>query len=210
LRDTAVVTIPAAFGLFALAEPIARLLFEHGAAVDADAVAIGGTLQGFAVGLVFFSAFQLLTRSFYAMQDTKTPALVNICAGCVNIAAAVVYTSGPLELGLRGMALAHATSYLVGAAVLVVLLRRRLGTIDGGRIVRTALKAAIAAVGSAAGAVGALAIWETPADAGVVTQAVHVGVAIGVGVLVFLISALILRVGEVDDLRKALVRRFRG
>jgi len=37
-----------------------------------------------------------------------------------------------------------------------------------------------------------------------------VGVAIGVGVLVFLASALILRVGEVDDLREAVVRRFRG
>ena len=48
-----------------------------------------------------------------------------------------------------------------------------------------------------------------PGDAGVLTQAIHVGVAVAGGVLVFLISALILRVGEVDDLRKALVRRFR-
>ena len=106
LRDTAVVTIPAALGLIALAEPIARLLFEHGEAVDADAVAIGRALQGFAVGLVFFSAFQLLTRTFYAMQDTRTPAVVNVAVGCVNIAAALLYT-GPLGLGLRGMAFAH-------------------------------------------------------------------------------------------------------
>jgi hypothetical protein len=44
----------------------------------------------------------------------------------------------------------------------------------------------------------------------VVLQALHVGAAVSAGVLVFLISALILRVGEVDDLRKAIVRRFRG
>jgi hypothetical protein len=37
-----------------------------------------------------------------------------------------------------------------------------------------------------------------------------VGVAISVGVLVFLVSALILRVREVDDLRKVVVRRFRA
>ena len=103
LREPAVVTIPAALGLIALAEPISRLLFEHGEAVDADAVAIGRTLQGFAAGLVFFSAFQLLTRTFYAMQDTRTPALVNVGVGCVNIAAALLYT-GPLDLGLRGLA----------------------------------------------------------------------------------------------------------
>ncbi len=70
LRDTAVVTIPAAFGLLVLAEPISRLLFEHGEAVARDSVAIARTLQGFAVGLLFFSTFQLLTRTFYAMQDT--------------------------------------------------------------------------------------------------------------------------------------------
>jgi hypothetical protein len=44
----------------------------------------------------------------------------------------------------------------------------------------------------------------------VLVQAAHVGAAIVVGVLVFLFTALILRVGEVDDLRQAFVRRFRG
>jgi hypothetical protein len=44
----------------------------------------------------------------------------------------------------------------------------------------------------------------------VLMQAAHMGTAIVVGVLVFLVSALILRIGEVDDLRKAIVRRFRG
>jgi putative peptidoglycan lipid II flippase len=208
LRDTAVVTIPAALGLFVLAEPIARLLFEHGAAVDADAIAIGDTLQGFAAGLLFFSSFQLLTRTFYSMQDTKTPALVNVTVGCVNIGAALLYT-GPLDLGLPGMAFAHATSYLVGAGLLVLLLRRRLGPIDGARIATTVVRASVAAIASAAAAAGVLALWELPADAGVLTQALQVGAAVSGGVLVFLISALILRVGEVDDLRKALVRRFR-
>ena len=209
LRDTAVVTIPAALGLFALAEPIARLLFEHGAAVDADAAAIGDTLQGFAAGLVFFSSFQLLTRTFYAMQDTRTPALVNVATGVVNVAAAVVYTE-LFGLGLPGMALAHATTYVVGAAALVLLLRRRLGRIDGARIAGTMIKTTIAAIASAAAAFGVLAIWGQATDAGVLAQAIHVGLAVICGVLVFLISALILRVGEVDDVRKAIIRRFRG
>ena len=208
LRDTAVVTIPAALGLFVLAEPIARLLFEHGAAVDADAVAIAETLQGFATGLLFFSSFQLLTRTFYAMQDTRTPALVNVVVGLVNIAAALVYT-GPLDLGLPGMAFAHATSYLVGAGVLLVpprtaagAHRRRSDRVDGrprhDRVDRLRRRGG-----------GVVEVWDLPPDAGVLTQAIHVGAAVGAGVLVFLISALILRVAEVDDLKKAIVRRFR-
>jgi putative peptidoglycan lipid II flippase len=209
LRDTAVVTLPAAIGLLVLAEPISRLLFEHGAAVARDSEAIARTLQGFAVGLLFFSAFQLLTRTFYAMQDTRTPALVNLLAAVVNVGAALLYI-GPLDLGLRGMALAHATSYVVGASVLLLLLRRRLGSIDGARIARTAAKAGIAAVASAAAALGVVEAWDVPRGSSVSALAAQVGTAVVVGVLVFLISALILRVGEVDDLRQAIVRRFRG
>ena len=169
-----------------LAEPISRLLFEHGQAVARDSVAIARTLQGFAVGLLFFSTFQLLTRTFYAMQDTRTPALVNLVAAVVNVGAALVYV-GPLDLGLRGMALAHATSYVVGAGVLLLLLRRRLGPIDGARIARTAAKASIAAVTSAAAALGVIEAWELPperrrAGAGSTGRAT----AIVVGVLVFL------------------------
>jgi putative peptidoglycan lipid II flippase len=210
LRDTAVVTIPAAVGLLVLAEPISRLLFEHGEAVARDSVAIARTLQGFAVGLLFFSTFQLLTRTFYAMQDTRTPALVNIVAATVNVGAAFVYVVGPFKLGLRGMALAHATSYAVGASVLLLLLRRRLGPIDGARIARTVAKTSVAAVVSAFAALGVTKAWEVPLSASVLVQAAQVGVAISVGVLVFLVSALILRVGEVDDLRKVVVRRFRA
>jgi putative peptidoglycan lipid II flippase len=209
LRDTAVVTIPAAVGLLVMAEPISRLLFEHGEAVARDSVSIARTLQGFAAGLLFFSTFQLLTRTFYAMQDTRTPALVNLVAAIVNVGAALVYT-GPLDLGLRGMALAHATSYVVGASVLLLVLRRRLGPLDGHRIARTAAKASIAALVSALTAFGVIEAWEVPPGSSVLLQAAQVGAAVVVGVLVFVISALILRVGEVDDLRQAVVRRFRG
>jgi putative peptidoglycan lipid II flippase len=159
---------------------------------------------------LFFSTFQLLTRTFYAMQDTRTPALVNVVTATVNVGAAFVYVVGPLKLGLRGMALAHATSYAVGAGVLLLLLRRRLGPIDGARIARTVAKASVAALVSAAAALGVIDAWEVPVGASVLALAAQVGVAIIVGVLVFLASALILRVGEVDDLRKVVVRRFRG
>jgi putative peptidoglycan lipid II flippase len=209
LRDTAVVILPAAVGLLVLAQPISRLLFEHGAATPRDSVAIARTLQGFAAGLLFFSTFQLLTRTFYAMQDTRTPALVNVVAGIVNIGAALAFIE-LLDLGLPGMALAHATSYAVGACVLLLLLRRRLGSIGGARIARTVAKASVAAIVSAVAAVGVVRAWEVQSDASVLVQAAQLGVAIVVGVLVFLVSALILRIEEVDDLRKAIVRRFRG
>jgi putative peptidoglycan lipid II flippase len=207
LRDMAVVTLPATAGLLVLAEPITRLLFQHGQAVPADTVAISRTLQGFAVGLAFFSSFQLLTRSFYATQNSRTPALVNVGAAIVNVAAALVYVG--LGLGLRGTALAHATSYAVAATILFWRLRHRLGPLDGGRITRTAAKLVVASAVSAGVAYAVAEAWALPADPAVLLEAAQVGTAISAGVLVFLVGALILRVGEVDDLRRALLGRFR-
>jgi putative peptidoglycan lipid II flippase len=209
LRDTLVVALPAALGLFVLAEPIVRLLFEHGAATPRDTVVIARTLQGFAVGLLFFSAFQLLTRTFYAMQDTRTPAIVNVVGAFVNVGAALLYTF-PLALGLRGMALAHATSYVVVSGVLLLLLRRRLGSIDGARIAQTAVRVGVAAIASSAAAYGVVTVWDVGAGADLLARAANVGVAIVAGVLVFLVTTLILRVAEVDDLRRAVLGRFRG
>ena len=210
LRDTLVIALPAALGLIALARPIVRLLFEHGAAGQRDTEAIAGTLQGFAIGLVFFSAFQLLTRSFYSMQDTRTPAIANVGAAIVNVASALVYTEG-FGLGLRGMALAHATSYVAGASVLLLLLRRRLGALGGRAIGLTAAKAAAAAVAAAATAYATASLWPiSETAAAVLLQAARVGAAVAAGMLVFVVAALILRVAEVDDLRRTLLRRVRG
>ncbi|HEX6400692.1 MAG TPA: murein biosynthesis integral membrane protein MurJ [Actinomycetota bacterium] len=210
LRDTLVIAIPAALGLIVLAEPIVRLLFEHGAARPRDTAAIAGTLQGFAVGLPFFSAFQLLTRSYYAMQDSRTPALVNVGAAAVNVGAALLYT-GALGLGLGGMALAHATSYVVAAIASFLLLRRRLGALDERAVGRSTAKAIAAGAVSAAAAFGVVWLWRIPPDErSLLLHGARVGVAILAGMLVFAGAALILRVGEVDDLRRSLLRRVRG
>ena len=93
LRDTIVVIVPASFAFIALAQPIVSLLLEYGWVQEEDVPLIARTLQGFAVGLPFFSAFQLITRTFYATQDSRTPALVNIGAAIVTVAVDVTLVS---------------------------------------------------------------------------------------------------------------------
>lgn len=210
LRDTVVVVLPAALGYIALALPIVRLMLQYGNAVDADAEQIARTLQAFAVGLPFFSAFQLLTRTFYAMQDTRTPAMVNVAAATVNVGADLLFVLG-LGWGVPGLALGHAVSYIFAAAVCLVLLRRRLGSIDGPRVARTILRvvpAALVAVGAAL--LASLGVERTLGNAsGVLGLLVQVGTAVITGLLVFLGSALIVRIAEVDEVKTAVLRRFR-
>ncbi|MEA2551822.1 MAG: putative peptidoglycan lipid flippase, partial [Actinomycetota bacterium] len=136
IRTTALVLLPAAAGYLALAVPIAIVLLHHGQTTFAEATLDGRTLQAFSLGLVFFALFQLLSRTFYAMQDTRTPALINILAAAVNIGADLLFTKR-FGWGVQGLALGHATSYIFSTAACLIILHHRLSGLDGGRIGRT-------------------------------------------------------------------------
>jgi len=161
------------------------------------------------VGLPFFSAFQLLTRTFYAMQDTRTPALVNVGAAVVNIAANLLYVSFGWDL--PGLALGHATSYAFATVVCLIVLRRRLGGIDGTRIASTLVRVIPAALVAAGAAFLASQVVShvLGGRTGTFTRLAEVAVGVVVGVLVFAISALIVRIDEADEVKDAVLRRFR-
>jgi putative peptidoglycan lipid II flippase len=209
IRDTVVVIVPAALGYVALAIPIVRLLLQHGRAQPADVDDIARTLQAFAVGLPFFSAFQLLTRTLYSMQDTRTPALVNVAAAIVNVGANFLYLS--FGWGLPGLALGHATSYVFATVVSLVVLRERLGRIDGTRILATLVRVIPASLLAAGAAfLTSRAIQHAfGAGAGNLSRLAEVSGGVLAGLLVFAISTLIVRIDEADEVKDAVLRRFR-
>ena len=208
VRDTAVIILPAAAGLIALALPLSRLIFQHVHADAADAQLIAHTLQAFAVGLPFFSTFQLLTRTFYSMQDTRTPGLVNVAAAIVNVGADLLFALG-FGWGIPGLALGYAVSYAFGTAILLVILRPRLGGVDGRRVGRTIAKALGTAAVAGLLAFASTRLFGDPESGTTWTGLAAVLVGVSVGVLAFVISALIVRIEEVDDIRGAMLRRFR-
>ncbi len=210
LRDTIVVIVPASFAFLALAQPIVSLLLEYGWVLESDVPLIARTLQGFAVGLPFFSAFQLITRTFYATQDSRTPALVNIGAAIVTVAVDVTLVSA-VGWDVPALALGHAVSYVFATAVGLSLLRPKLHSLDGRHVGATIARAVPAA------AVTAVVAWLVAAGVAsavdtqmVVWRLVQVGLAVIVGVAVYLLEALMLGMEEVDEVIGAVRRRFRG
>ena len=88
LRTSGVAIVPAVALLIALAPQITTVVFHglpHTRVSASDARYIGWILVTFATGLVPFAIFQLLLRAFYALHDTRTPALINVVATAVNI-----------------------------------------------------------------------------------------------------------------------------
>ncbi len=209
VRATAAILIPAAFGYLAIGRDVVRLLFEHGATTAASGDLVATVLALFSLGLFPFSLFQLQLRTFYALQDTRTPALINIGSLAVNAAVNLALVLG-LGLGVRGLAIGHAASYAFSSSVALLVLRRRLGGLDGrglaGGVLRSTAAAALTAV-AALGVARALASWLGLATVG--AQAAQVLGAVLVGMGVYLAASLMLRIEEVDTLWRTLLRRWR-
>jgi len=207
IRYTALVVLPAAAGYVVLAGPIVRLLLQHGVTDASRAAEVARVLQFFAIGLFSFSAFQLLLRAYYAMQDTRTPALVNIAAVAVNTAANIVLFH---LLGVRGLALGFASAYTFGAVVLVVLIRRRLGGMEGRTILEGLGKVVVASGVTAAAAWGASHLLARVfGTATVPEQMVQVLGSVGAGLLVFVAMALLLRMEDLRQVIGLVAGRFR-
>jgi putative peptidoglycan lipid II flippase len=208
IRWTAVIVVPAALGYLVLAVPIVRLLLQHGVTGPRSTDLVAGILVFFSLGLFSFSTFQLLLRAYYSMQDTRTPALVNIAAVGLNVIVDLLFVLA-LGMGVRGLALGHATAYTFGSIALLALIRRRLGGIDGRRILsglfRTFLAAGVTA-GVAWVASRAIGGWVGTSTLG--GQAAQVLGAVAAGILAFLATALMLRVDEVDVVRRQFVTRW--
>jgi putative peptidoglycan lipid II flippase len=207
IRASAFVVIPAAAGYVALAEPIVRLLIQHGVATSASTELVAGVLQFFALGLFQFSAFMLFLRAFYAMQDTRTPAVINVFAVGVNTVANLALFPA---LGVRGLALGHAMAYTFAATVAFLVLRRRLGGIEGRDLARGMAKvlAAAALTGAAAWA-GSRLIFETLGADTLIEQIVQVGVGVLAGLILFIGAAVLFRMEEFQLVKRTLLARMR-
>ena len=209
IRATATILIPAALGYLVLAKPIVRLLLEHGATEAVSAELVSEVLFAFAIGLVAFSAFQFLLRASYAMQDTRTPALVNVAAVTVNVVVDLVFFF-VLHLGVPGLALGHAVSYWFASTVLLLLIRRRIGPIGGRRILTSLVRILVAGLATAAVAwLVAEGFEQWLGTTTIATQAAQVLGAVVAGLAVFIASAAALRIEEVGLVRRQMAARWR-
>jgi putative peptidoglycan lipid II flippase len=119
-RLTLFITLPAAFGLIALARPIMEVLFERGAFVAADSSASAAALRAYALGLVFFGFVRLMAAAYYSRLDTKTPVRCANWAVLANVAGSVALM---FPLGFVGLALATSLASALNAWLLLAGLR---------------------------------------------------------------------------------------
>lgn len=113
--------------LVVLAEPIVRLIFQHGRFTDASTLRVAFALKCLAPGLVMFSTVNVLARAFYALGDTRTPMKISIACLVLNLIFAALLVK-PFQQG--GLGLANTASAFVNMSLLTFALRKKLKTLE--------------------------------------------------------------------------------
>jgi putative peptidoglycan lipid II flippase len=212
LRVTGSLMVPAAMTFFVLGVPIALLLFGYGSTTDEGARQLGLTLAGFAVGLPAFSAYYVLLRGFYALEDTRTPTTNAVLLNGVNVALAyLLFLTVPVDWRVPSLGLAYGISYWVALAALTLRLRARTGGLDGRVVVRSYVRITVASVLAGAAMAGAVRLFTggTPVTSGV-DAAITVVVGLVPAAVVFLAAARAMHIREVEQLADIVRRRGRG
>jgi len=86
LRNILFLTVPASALMFLLAEPIITLLLQGGMYTHADTLATAPVLRSLSLGIFAWSCQSLLTRGFYALQNSKVPVISGAIVSVLFIA----------------------------------------------------------------------------------------------------------------------------
>jgi putative peptidoglycan lipid II flippase len=180
LRLSCYAALPATVGLVMLRTPITRVLFERGQFGPAETIATAWALGWYAIGLAAFSATRIVAQAFYALGQPRTPVTVGIVTVVVNV---VVAVAAMRPMAHAGLALASSSASYVNLALLVWLVRRRLGPLGGRVIARSVGRTVLAAIAVALWCGAARWLW--PDGASRWMDVAWLAVAVGGGALVF-------------------------
>ncbi len=196
LRQIGFLLLPASAVSAVLAVPIVRLAYERGAFTAGQTTVVAGALAAFSLGLTFNGTMLMLNRAFFSLQSPWTPTAIALGNLGLNATLATAF----YRVGVWGLPLATSLVNIAGTGALLFVFRRRMGRVDGGRLVDSYLRIAVA---SALAAGAAFAVWyglDAAVGRSVAGQLLSVGGALGVSVGLYVALARAFSIRELEVL----------
>ena len=207
VRQISMLLIPSAAIMAVLAEPITRLVYEHGAFGPRDTRLVAEAMFWWAFSLPFQGVSLLLSRTFFSLQRTWATTLLAGLNLLVNVVvAALLYR----PLGVAGIVIGTVAGTVGMTVAQALALRRDLGGVEGPETISAAARMLLAAAALGAVSYGLWSALDAALGRSLFAQLVTVGAAIGAGLVVYAIAVSILRVAEARQIRELVLLRVRG
>ncbi|WP_010531396.1 murein biosynthesis integral membrane protein MurJ [Lentibacillus jeotgali] len=192
--------LPATAGSLFLAEPIISFLYGRGA-FEEDAVAMTSDAYFYySIGLIGFGLRTLLSRTFYSLQDTKTPMINAAIAMVLNIILNFLLARW---IGIGGLALATSLSMIFCTLLLFINLRRKIGSFENRYIFLSVIK--IAGASAFTGWIAYMAYHQLIAVTGLTLALLLSGVMAAV---LYAVLVYFMRINAADDIIKGIKQRL--
>ena len=208
IRLVLLLTIPAAIGLIILAEPIIRLIYQHGRFTPEATRQTAAALRFYAIGLAGYSADKVLAPAFYALNKRYLPMFVTMTSIAINFSLNWFLTLY-LNWGHRGLALSTSAVAITNFFFLYSMMRHFTGRLETGALVKLLAKLLVA--GALLAGICALAstfFFSIHEHASVWANLIVMLMTIAIGAGVFFGAAYLLRVAEVCDVVDLVRRRI--
>ncbi len=230
LRFILIATIPSAVGLILVGQPLISLL-ERGAFDASASVLVYSTLRFFALGLVVHSALEVVARSFYADKDTLTPLWAALGGATINLVLSFILSGvvqveavSGINMAIRlfpqlglipkvgnvgGLALANTLGVAFEVLTLLWLLRRRWHGANENALAQAVMKTLAASLVMGLAIIVINSLWTAIGldGRGLVFTILQIVVETGIGVAVFVGTAVVLKMDELRTLIELVLRR---
>lgn len=142
MNTVVLIVAPATVGLMVLSTPVTQLFFGRGAGSDPVALARTATALFYAsIGIIGYGLRQVLTQTFYSLQDSLTPVISAIITVAVNISLNLLLAP---RMGVAGLALATSISAIVGVITLYYQLSKKIKGIPLRKFFQSSIKISFA------------------------------------------------------------------
>jgi putative peptidoglycan lipid II flippase len=197
VRQIVFLLVPASIVVAVLAEPVTRLIYQRGAFSSTQTPVVAASLAAFSLGLTFNGTMLILNRAFFSLQSNWVPTLVALGNLFLNVVLDLAF----VPLGVWGIPFATSLVNIAGTAMLLVLLRRRVGRIHFGEMAASTIRIVIAALVAGGAAFGVWYLLDATLGRGVLGQLVSLGVALVASAGAYFGACRLVGVRELDALR---------
>lgn len=220
IRSILFLTIPASVLMCLLALPVVQCILQTGRYSTQDAMIAAAAVRCFAVGTFAWSANSVISRGFYALQDSRTPVIVGTVVTFVFVGLnfLVLRLTGRTHIisAISGLALVASIAAVLQMSTLFFLLRLRLHGLEGGRLLRSVAKTVVASAAAGAACLALRSVFYprvAAAASPVASQHVFLRslatlvLCIFAAALVYGVAAILLRMEEVSVVNRLVRRR---
>jgi putative peptidoglycan lipid II flippase len=204
MRQILFVLVPAAAAVLVLSVPMIRLVYQRGEFTPEQTTLVATALFWFAFSLPTNGLYLLQTRTFFSLQRPwQATSLAALDLVVSALGALILYK----PFGTGGIVAGTGIGTTAAVVAQAVILRREFGGLEFGRLLATGVKITIASAGLAAVSFGVWDLLDSALGRGLFGQIVSLGVGLGLGGLVYLGLAKLMRIEELTQIMRLLRRR---